>query len=311
MEREFLKSVSEHNGIVVVDKPAGMTSHDVVNRIRKIYKTKRVGHTGTLDPDATGALVLCVGAATRLAEFLSAANKKYVAEFLFGVETTTQDTSGEIIAVQDASQLNENDIQRLLPAFQGTIVQIPPMVSARHHEGKRLYELAREGIIVEREAREIKVSQFEMTSFTQNERPTASFEVICSTGTYIRTLAFDLGRATGVGACMSKLRRVWVGKNEQTVFHVKNAYSLEELHLRSEAQTLQETMIPLPHATASWTQITLGETDIALIRQGRFISLNENFQTDSYPVAVLNEKAELCAVARILEGTLRPTKVLT
>ncbi len=306
-----MKSVSEHNGIVVVDKPAGMTSHDVVNRIRKFYKTKRVGHTGTLDPDATGALVLCVGAATRLAEFLSASKKKYVAEFLFGVETTTQDTSGEITAVQDASRLNENDIQRLLPAFQGTIVQIPPMVSARHHEGKRLYELAREGIVVEREGREIEVSQFEMTSFNPGERPTASFDVMCSTGTYIRTLAFDLGRATRVGACMSKLRRVWVGENDQTVFHVENAYSLEELQLRSEAGTLHETVIPLSQATASWTQVTLDETALALIRQGRFIALNENFQADSYPVAVLNEQAELCAVARITEGTLRPTKVLT
>ena len=306
-----MKSVSEHNGIVVVDKSAGMTSHDVVNRIRKIYRTKRVGHTGTLDPDATGALVLCIGAATRLAEFLSSAKKMYATEFLFGVETTTQDTSGDITASQNASLLRENDIERLLPAFRGTIVQIPPMVSARHHEGKRLYELAREGIVVEREGREIEVSQFEMTSFAPGEKPTASFDVICSTGTYIRTLAFDLGRATGVGACMSKLRRVWVGENEQTVFHVKNAYSLEELQLRSEAGTLQETVIPLPQATASWTQVTLGETDLALIRQGRFIGLKENLREDFYPVAVLNEEAELCAVARILEGTLRPTKVLT
>ena len=306
-----MKSVSDHNGIVVVDKPAGMTSHDVVNRIRKIYRTKRVGHTGTLDPDATGALVLCIGAATRLAEFLSSAKKMYATEFLFGVETTTQDTSGDITASQNASLLRENDIERLLTAFRGTIVQIPPMVSARHHEGKRLYELAREGIVVEREGREIEVSQFEMTSFAPGEKPTASFDVICSTGTYIRTLAFDLGRATGVGACMSKLRRVWVGENEQTVFHVKNAYSLEELQLRSEAGTLQETVIPLPQATASWTQVTLGETDLALIRQGRFIGLKENLREDFYPVAVLNEEAELCAVARILEGTLRPTKVLT
>ena len=306
-----MKSVSEHNGIVVVDKPAGMTSHDVVNRMRKMYKTKRVGHTGTLDPDATGALVLCVGSATRLAEFLSAAKKKYEAEFLFGVETTTQDTSGEITAAHNASLLNENDVQRLLPAFRGTIVQIPPMVSARHYEGKRLYELAREGIVVEREGREIEVSLFELTSFIPGERPTASFDIICSTGTYIRTLAFDLGRATGVGASMSKLRRVWVGENEETVFHVENAHSLEELQLRSEAGTLQETVIPLSQATASWTQVTLDETDLALIRQGRFISTNENSLADSYPVAVLNDEAELCAVARILEGTLRPTKVLT
>jgi tRNA pseudouridine55 synthase len=127
------RRLSVVNGLVVVNKPAGMTSHDVVDAARRLFRTKRVGHTGTLDPDATGVLVLCLGQATRLAEYLSASWKHYVTEVVFGVETTTQDASGEITAEQDATHLNEADVCAVLPAFRVTIHQIPPMVSARHH----------------------------------------------------------------------------------------------------------------------------------------------------------------------------------
>src|SRR5579871_4611704 len=155
-------SRSDYDGLLIVDKPAGMTSHDVVNAVRKLFHTKRVGHTGTLDPDATGVLVLCLGQATRLAEYLSASRKHYVTTVVFGVETATQDASGAVIAERDAGFLTAERVAALLPRFRGTILQVPPMVSARHHQGKRLYELAREGVTVEREARQIHIVSLEL-----------------------------------------------------------------------------------------------------------------------------------------------------
>ena len=216
------KKPSEYNGIVVVDKPMGVTSHDVVDAARRLYHTRRVGHTGTLDPDATGVLVLCLGYATRLAEYLSASRKNYIAEVKFGVESDSQDASGEIVAERDASHFSESDLRALLPRFRGTIEQVPPMVSALHHEGKRLYELAREGITVEREARPVQIDRLELLEFAAGTHSVAKIEITCSTGTYIRTLAADLGEAAGTGALMQSLRRTWVGDSERD-FNLQSA----------------------------------------------------------------------------------------
>ena len=214
VKQEPNKTPSAINGIVVVDKPAGMTSHDVVGVARKLFRTKRVGHTGTLDPDATGVLVLCLGNATRLAEYLSAARKHYVADVVFGVETDSQDASGQVVAERDAAHLTQADVSAILPAFRGAIQQVPPMVSALHHEGQRLYDLARQGIVVERAARAVQIDELELTVWTPGVHPTARLEITCSTGTYIRSLAADIGAAAGVGGMMQTLRRTWVGERD-------------------------------------------------------------------------------------------------
>ncbi|HLK59597.1 MAG TPA: tRNA pseudouridine(55) synthase TruB [Chthonomonadaceae bacterium] len=307
-------SRSDYDGLLIVDKPAGMTSHDVVNAVRKLFHTKRVGHTGTLDPDATGVLVLCLGQATRLAEYLSAARKHYVTEARFGIETDTQDASGQITTTHDAAQLTEAEVEAVLPRFRGTILQIPPMVSALHHQGKRLYELAREGVTVEREARQIHIVSLELTAFIQAEHPLATLEVTCSTGTYIRTLVADIGAALGVGGMMQTLRRTWVGASEATAFTLSEAYTLDALRARAQAGTLGEALMPIVSALRDWPQVALSVEALARLRNGQYLALAEwkgPDRGDEEPVAVLDDAGQFCAVGRIAEGRLYPVKVLT
>lgn len=216
-------------GVLVIDKPAGITSHDVVDRLRRVLGTKRIGHAGTLDPMATGVLALCVDSATRVMETLSASTKEYVAGVRFGLTTDTLDTTGQTTGETDASSLTAEQVEAQLPAFRGAILQVPPMVSARHHQGRRLYDLAREGIEVEREARPVTISRLELTAFTPGSTPEAVLEIECSAGTYIRTLAADLGAAVGVGAAMSALRRTRSGS-----FALADALPLDAVE-RSEA----------------------------------------------------------------------------
>ena len=199
------------NGVLNVDKPAGMTSHDVVGRIRRLAHLKRVGHAGTLDPDATGVLLVCLGQATRLADYLADEGKAYRATVALGATTTTEDASGEVLTRADASHLTENDLAGILPQFVGDIAQTPPMVSAVHHEGKRLYELARQGITVARAARIVHIESLVLESFTPGASAQATLEIECGKGTYIRTLCADLGATLGTGGHMASLCRTRVG----------------------------------------------------------------------------------------------------
>jgi tRNA pseudouridine55 synthase len=298
------------NGIVVVDKPAGMTSHDVVYVARKLFQTKRVGHTGTLDPDATGVLVLCLGPATRLAEYLSAARKHYVAEVTFGVETDTQDASGQVLAERDASHLTEATVRSLLSRFRGRIMQVPPMMSALHHEGQRLYELARAGVTVERAAREVEIASLELTAWAPGETPTAALEITCSTGTYIRTLAADLGAAGGVGGMMLSLRRTWVGASEDRAFTLREAHTLDTLRARAQAGTLDEAVLPPAAALADWPQARLTESEAARIGQGRALevsSIDADRRLNWPPVG--SELEDRMAALLDESGGLQPVKV--
>jgi tRNA pseudouridine55 synthase len=199
------------DGVLVVDKPAGMTSHDVVALVRKRLGERRVGHAGTLDPDATGVLVLGIGRATRLLRFIEIHEKEYLANVVLGAETTTQDASGEVVAEYDASALTREDVERAAATLVGEIEQVPPMVSAVKVGGERLYRKARRGEEVEREPRRVVVHAFDVEEFTSGPRASARMRVRCSRGTYVRTLAHDLGRALGVGGHVSMLRRLRVG----------------------------------------------------------------------------------------------------
>lgn len=301
-----MRKVSEHNGIVVIDKPAGMTSHDVVNRARRLFKTKRVGHTGTLDPDATGVLVICLGYATRIAEYLSSSRKSYVAEVVFGVETDTQDASGVVLAERNAFHITEADVRALCVRFTGKQSQIPPMVSALHHEGKRLYELAREGITVERAPRDIEIFACNLLAFTPAEHPVARIEVSCSTGTYIRTLAADMGEVAGTGALMHSLRRTEVGDVSRP-FTLQESFTLEQLQGLAEAEQIAESVIPLRLALAGWTQIPLDELGVAWLRQGRAVVVDGE---DAERVAACDSAGEVVGIGRLVGGTLQPVKVL-
>ncbi|MFP4234180.1 MAG: tRNA pseudouridine(55) synthase TruB [Nitriliruptoraceae bacterium] len=197
-----------HDQVLLVDKPAGPTSHDVVARIRRVAGHSRVGHTGTLDPAATGVLVVCLGRATKLVRFLQAGTKTYAARILLGIETDTQDAAGLEVARTDASHIDEPTVCEALGAFQGEILQIPPMVSAVKVDGQRLHELARRGETIDREPRRVEVSSLVLERFVPG--PVAEVDVLlsCSAGTYVRTIAHDLGAALEVGGSLARLRRL-------------------------------------------------------------------------------------------------------
>ncbi len=194
--------------LFVIDKPSGLTSHDVVDHVRRALKMRRVGHAGTLDPGATGVLLVLTGRATRLAQFLVETEKEYVGEMMLGVATDTQDAEGKVIATADSAGIDRAQVEGAFAAFRGDIDQIPPMTSAIKQDGQRLYALARKGITVERKPRRVRIERFEVTTFVP---PLVGFEVVCSKGTYVRTLAADVGERLGCGAHVSELRRTRVG----------------------------------------------------------------------------------------------------
>lgn len=249
------------DGFLNVAKPAGWTSHDVVAKTRRLLRTKRAGHAGTLDPDATGVLVVAVGQATRLLPHLNLEPKVYRAVCGFGLATTTEDASGEETERADASGLTEERLRDALPGFLGEIQQVPPMVSALHHNGQRLYDLARKGITVEREPRTVNIHGLELLSFMPGERATAGLRITCGGGTYIRTLCKDLGASLGLPAHMAQLSREAVGN-----FSLQSAVSLEDV--------TETSLIPMQDALG-WPTLIVDDAAAAEIRLGRKIPTPE------------------------------------
>jgi tRNA pseudouridine55 synthase len=210
------------DGLLIIDKPAGITSHDVVARVRRALQTKRVGHTGTLDPFATGVMVILVGKATRLAQFLDKDEKEYEAVIRFGFETDTGDNTGTPKhAVHGATSIDTDQVESVLARFRGTIRQTPPMYSAKKVDGQKLYELARRGVVVDRKPVEVSISKLEILSSADTS---ARIRVGCSAGTYIRTLAEDIGREIGIGAHLTELRRTRAGR-----FTIDEAVKLDDV----------------------------------------------------------------------------------
>jgi tRNA pseudouridine55 synthase len=234
-----------------VDKPAGCTSHDVVARLRRIYGLRRVGHAGTLDPDATGVLLVGLGRTTRLLRFLTDTGKVYRGEVAFGVATDTLDAAGTETARAPMPDVTGAALEGVLGRFLGTIAQIPPMVSAIRVDGRRLHERAREGEIVERAPRSVRIDRIEVESFTPGEFPRAQVLVECGSGTYIRSLAADLGEALGGCAHLAWLRRLRVGP-----FPVEEAHTLEEI-----AESPEKALLPMVEAVRHLARIDVdGET---------------------------------------------------
>jgi tRNA pseudouridine55 synthase len=234
------------HGLLIIDKPAGITSHDVVARVRRALKTKRVGHTGTLDPFATGVMVVLVGKATRLAQFLDKDEKAYEAVVQFGFETDTGDVTGVRSAecgMRSADideRLETVDWESVLRRFRGDIVQVPPMYSAKKIEGKKLYELARQGLEIERKPVTVNITKLEMIDSAVRDPQSAVLRVACSAGTYIRTLAEDIGREVGVGAHLTALRRTRAGR-----FSIENAIGLDEVN-EADLRPVEQAVEHLP-----------------------------------------------------------------
>jgi len=228
-------------GILIVDKPQGMTSHTVVNKLRRIFEQKAIGHGGTLDPMATGVLPVFLGRATKAAPYVRDGDKTYLARFRFGVSTDTQDITGTTLR-ESADIPTQEALDAVLPRFRGAISQLPPMYSAVQVDGVRLYKLARSGVEIEREARDIVIHELEpvtVPEFGERGPGEWDFRVTCSKGTFIRTLCADIGDALGCGACLSALRRVHTGQ-----FTIEDAYTLEKLEEIKGAGMLETTVKP-------------------------------------------------------------------
>ena len=249
------------SGIFVVDKPADWTSHDVVAKLRGALKIKRVGHGGTLDPMATGVLPVFVGRATRAAEFCENAEKEYIAGLKLGVITDTQDITGNIISECEAN-VSSGELTAVLASFLGHQKQIPPMYSAIKRDGKKLYELARKGIEVERPARDINISAIELLSSSGNGRD-FDIRIACSKGTYIRTICHDIGAKLGVGGVMSSLRRTKAG-----VFSIDEATKLEEIVQRASLGDVSGLLLPADSFFADYPIIIIDKHDTQKVFNG-------------------------------------------
>jgi tRNA pseudouridine55 synthase len=272
---------------VIIDKPAGCTSHDVVDDIRRALGTRKVGHAGTLDPDATGVLVLGVGAGTKLLQFVTGADKSYTGQLRFGVETTTLDAAGEVTATYEMDP-SPDDVDAAALGFVGAIEQIPPMVSAVKVDGRRLHELAREGKEIAREPRPVTVTSYDVTP--TDDPLVFDLAVECSSGTYIRTLVADLGTALGGGAHLLQLRRTAVGP-----FTLDEACTLDDLELR-----------PVEDLLRGMAVLDVDEVVATHVRNGRPLGPAPG----SGRLAVRGPDTALLAVYEARNGELRPVKVL-
>jgi len=299
------------DGILNIFKPSGPTSHDVVSYIRKLTAIKKAGHTGTLDPGATGVLVVCLGKATRIIRFLLD-DKVYLAKITFGVSTDTGDGYGEIINRSDASTLTVNRLREALKLFKGTIEQVPPMTSAVRHQGQKLYELARRGMTVERKPRQAIIYALGLkdTAGFGTDAPSAHLEVACSAGTYIRTLCADLGKKLGCGAYMSSLSRLRAG-----AFTIENSLTLERIAGLHKQGTLPAALVSLNEALHHLTGVQVKPDAMAKVKSGNQLhpaniaACDGNIRSGQ-PVKLLAGQTVL-AIARVEENMLfQPVAVL-
>ena len=255
-------------GLLNIDKPSGMTSQDVVSIVRRETRIKKIGHAGTLDPLATGVLVLCVGAATRLSEYVMGQNKVYRAGIRLGQTTDTYDADGEIIAENETS-ITRDQFEDTLQGFLGNIEQVPPMYSAIKVGGEKLYEKARRGEVIERKPRPVTIYRLNIEAF---DFPNATVTVHCTKGTYIRSLAHDIGEALGVGAHLTQLRRMANGEN----FTVEHAVTLEDFRAAVEDGTWQDHLLDVSLALSHMPRIELNNQPEKLVRNGGFVKLGIN-----------------------------------
>jgi tRNA pseudouridine55 synthase len=282
------------DGLLIVDKPAGVTSHDVVDRVRRALGTRKVGHGGTLDPDATGVLVLGVGKATRFLSYAQASPKRYVAKVRLGITTSTQDASGEVIEEREVD-VGADEIAAALKRFVGPIQQIPPMVSAVRVGGERLYEKARRGEEVERKPRDVTIYDLRLLDVSF-ENKTVGLDITCSSGTYIRTLAHDLGAELGTGAHLVELRREAAGG-----WVLADAVPLDDVS--------PETLRPLADVGRDMTIVQIDEEIARTVRNGRAIE-SDATATEGEDVAIMCG-GEFLGVYRKVGDTLKPERVVS
>lgn len=293
-------------GFLLVDKPAGWTSHDVVAKVRSLLKIKKVGHAGTLDPMATGLVVVGLGRATRLLRFVQAAPKEYLARAVFGVATDSLDADGAILG-RTPMEVAPSDVEAVMTRFVGTIAQVPPMVSARKVGGRRLYELARQGIEVEREARDVHIYRLDLIDFAPSSYPEIVFRTVCSTGTYVRTLGDDIAQALGGRAHLSALRRVRNGS-----LHVDDALGMAEIEAAVADGSIAGRFLTPRAGLPDLPETIVGDDVAAGIRNGLSFpaAALEADLPESGPIRIVDSSGSLAAVYRIETGKAVPEVVL-
>lgn len=255
-----------YHGIINVYKEKGFTSHDVIAKMRGICKQKKIGHTGTLDPDAVGVLPVCLGAATKLCDMLTDRNKEYIAVLRLGITTDTQDISGRVLEEKEVD-MTEEEVREAILSFVGNYLQVPPMYSALKVNGKKLYELAREGKEVERPARPVTIYEIEIL---EENMPEFTIRAVCSKGTYIRTLCHDIGQKLGCGAVMSALTRSRVGE-----FRVEKSYTLSRIQQLSDEGRLWEILVPIEKVFENIPSITVKKEASKALLNGNQLKTEE------------------------------------
>jgi len=293
------------NGVLVINKPQGWTSHDVVNKARRILQEKQIGHTGTLDPLATGVLVLCVGKATKIVRYLEADDKEYTAELKLGSTTDTQDADGKVLETREYSPPSIDQVRDVMNCFLGSIQQRPPAYSALKVNGVPSYRLARKGTIQEHKARPVTIYDIRLIEYAD---PIVRFTVQCSKGTYVRTLCADTGDRLGMGAHLVSLIRTRAGH-----FQLEKALTLEQIGELAASGAAEKALIPLNDALNGFSAVTIDESNSRRIAHGNAISLPEGpaLETPNGPIRVLGQDGQLLAIARDGEGMLRPEVVFS
>ena len=303
MSRPSKKGRDVH-GVFLLDKPQGVSSNDIMQKVKRLFKANKAGHTGALDPLATGMLPICLGEATKFSQFLLDSDKCYVVTAKLGERTDTSDAEGQVVQSREVN-VAEADILAALPAFRGEILQVPTMFSALKHNGKPLYEYARAGVTVEREARPITI--FEL-KFIDYQAPFLTLEVHCSKGTYIRTLVDDLGEALGCGAHVTMLRRLAVAD-----YPIEEMMPIEDLALLADSfpsSELDRLLLPMDTAVASLPQLNLTAEQTKAVGFGQRVKF-ENSQALSGLVRLFSENGQFLGIAEITVGNIiRPNKMV-
>ena len=284
--------------MLLLDKPSGITSNTALMRVKRIYRAEKAGHTGTLDPLASGLLPICFGEATKFARFLLEAAKRYRATVRFGITTTTQDAEGDVVATHDVT-IDRAHVDAALPRFTGRIRQVPPAFSALKHQGRSHYEYARAGVDVPRTARDVDIESLTLLDWS---RPFATLDVVCSKGTYVRTLAADLGEALQCGAHLAALRRLAAGG-----FDVADAVAFERLDALESDDARDAVLLPVDALIASLPRIVVDDAGAAWLRHGRALPRRD---ADLEGLArVYDAAGRLLGVVRGESGTLLPVRM--
>ncbi|MEK5443087.1 tRNA pseudouridine(55) synthase TruB [Fredinandcohnia sp. FSL W7-1320] len=300
------------DGILLLNKPKGMTSHDCVFKVRKLVKMKKVGHTGTLDPDVSGVLPICLGRATKIVEYVTAANKTYEGEVKLGFSTTTEDASGEVVDEKRVDRdITKDEVLNVLHSLTGEIIQTPPMYSAVKVNGKRLYEYARQGMVIERPSRKITIHKLELLSDIVHTNHTVSFRfrVTCSKGTYVRTLAVQIGEKLGYPSHMSDLIRVSSGE-----FKLQQCMTLEELEYLVKDGRIQEHLLSIEDALSHLPKLIINDKVAEKVKNGSVLPVPQELNQIQVgePIAVLYNGDILAIYQRHPEkpNLIKPIKVL-